>query len=185
MLAVKPPRLSTRPGQKAGKISFKMQCQIQMAQICGRSERSSKVWTVLLMPTHQTKQCPTTVVPSPTSNPKPTFSYTTMPGLANLTCHELIKISTVNSKNDSTHHPLTMNAVVQFKWRWVIIYHQKDEVQRSSWPWQHSTFISQVTRSFDPPGITMRIQLILFSSSLSTYLESCDNHSITERWEIS
>ena len=29
-----------------------------------------EIWTVLLLPTHQTKQCPTTVVPSPTSNLK-------------------------------------------------------------------------------------------------------------------
>ena len=38
---------------------------------------------------------------------------------------------------------------------WVTIYNQKDEVQRSSWPWQHSTFISQVTWSFRPPRISL------------------------------
>ena len=41
-------RLSTRP--TAGKISFKTQCWIQTIQIC---RKSSKVWTVLLMPTDQ------------------------------------------------------------------------------------------------------------------------------------
>ena len=70
-LVVKPLRLSTRPRQMAGKISFKTQCWIQTAQIY---EKSSKVWTVLLVPTHQTKQCPTTVIALPTSNPKPTYS---------------------------------------------------------------------------------------------------------------
>ena len=36
---------------KTGKISFKTQCWIQTIQIC---RKSSMVWTVLLMPTHQT-----------------------------------------------------------------------------------------------------------------------------------
>ena len=35
MFAMKPPRLLTRPRQRAGKISFKMQSLIQTAQICG------------------------------------------------------------------------------------------------------------------------------------------------------
>ena len=71
MLDMRLPRLSMRPRQKVGKISLKMQCWIQMAQICGKS---SKIWRVLLMPTLQTKQCPKTVEPSLTSNPKPTYS---------------------------------------------------------------------------------------------------------------
>ena len=44
-------RLSTRPKQKVGKISFKTQWWIQTIQIC---RKSFMVWTVLLMPTHQT-----------------------------------------------------------------------------------------------------------------------------------
>ena len=117
MLAVKPLRLSTRLRQKARKISFKTECPIQTNKICGKS---SKVWTVLLMPNHQTKQWPTTAVPSPTSNLKPAFSYTTMPELANLTCHESIKISTVNLRNISMHHLVTMKAVFHLKW---VIYY--------------------------------------------------------------
>ena len=41
---------------------------------------------------------------------------------------------------------------------------------------------------FDPlthPGITIHIELIFFTWSLPTHLEVCDNHSITESWEIS
>ena len=101
-LAVKLPRLSTRPRNRAEKI-FKTQCQIQMAQICGKS---SKVWTLLLMPTLQTKQCSSTVEPSLTSNSKPTFSFTTMPGLVNLPCREPIEIA---------YHLRTMKAVLHFK----------------------------------------------------------------------
>ena len=112
MLAVKPLRLSTRLRQKAGKISFKTECPVQTNKICGKS---SKVWTVLLMPNHQTKQCPTTAVPSPTSNLKPMFSYTTMPESTNLTCHESIKISTVNLRNISMHHLVAMKAVFHLK----------------------------------------------------------------------
>ena len=57
-----------------------------------------------------------TVVPSPTSNPKPTFSYTTMSGSANLTWHEPIETLTVISRNVSTHYLLTMKSVLLFKW---------------------------------------------------------------------
>ena len=57
-----------------------------------------------------------TVVPPPTSNPKPAFSYTTMSGSANLTWHEPIEISTVISRNVSTHYLLTMKSVLLFKW---------------------------------------------------------------------
>ena len=108
-----PPRLSTRPRQRAGKISFKTQCWMQMAQICGKS---SKVWMVLLMPTLQTKQRSQTDESLPTSNPNPTFLYTTMPGSANLTCLEPIETLTNNSRNVSTHNLLMMKAVPHFKW---------------------------------------------------------------------
>ena len=77
-----------------------------------------------------------------------------MPGSANLTCHKL-----VNSKNNSTYDLPTIKAVLHFKWA---ICHQKDEVQRSSWPWQHSTFIFQVTRSFG-----LQELLYIFNSSFS------------------
>ena len=39
MLAVKLPRLSTRPRQIAGTISFKTQCRTQTTQICGKSSK--------------------------------------------------------------------------------------------------------------------------------------------------
>ena len=68
------------------------------------------------MPSQQMKQCSTTVVLSPTSNPNPTVSQTTMPGSADLRRHELIKISTANSKHDSRDHLLTIKAVLHFKW---------------------------------------------------------------------
>ena len=55
-------RLSTMPRQKVGKTYLKMQCRILTAQTCGTS---SKVWTVLQMPTLHTKLCPTNVEPSP------------------------------------------------------------------------------------------------------------------------
>ena len=66
-----------------------------------------------------------------------------------------------NSRNVSTHHML------------------------SSWSWQHSAFISQVTWSFGLPRITIHIQLILFTCSLRTHLVGCHNHSITKTWKIS
>ena len=66
-----------------------------------------------------------------------------------------------NSRNVSTHHML------------------------SSWSWQHSAFISQVTWSFGPPRITIHIQLILFTCPLRTHLVGCHNHSITKTWKIS
>ena len=53
---------------------------------------------------------------------------------------------------------------------WITISHQKDEKYRSSWPWQHPTFIFQVTWSFGPPGITIHIQFIFFTCSLPKYL---------------
>ena len=68
MLAVK---LSTRSGQKDGKVSSKMQCRIKTVQIRGKL---TKVCKVLQMLTHQTKKCLTTVASLPISNPKPTFS---------------------------------------------------------------------------------------------------------------
>ena len=108
VLDLKSPRLSSRPRQKVGKISFKTQYQIQKAQICGKS---SKIWMVLLIPIYQTKQCPTTVLLSPASNPKPTFSYTTMPG-SKWTCYESIKISTINLRNVWMNHLLMLH----FKW---------------------------------------------------------------------
>ena len=57
MLAMNLPRLSMRSRQIVGKIFFMTQwqiqtTQIQTAQIC---RKSSKIWTVLLMPTLQTK----------------------------------------------------------------------------------------------------------------------------------
>ena len=79
-----------------------------------KCRKSSKVWMLLLIPTHQMKQYPTTVVASPTWNPSPTFSYTFMPGSANLICHELINISTINSQNVSAHHLLTLNKWVSY-----------------------------------------------------------------------
>ena len=50
---------------------------------------------------------------------------------------------------------------------------------------QQSTFISQVTQSFSPLRFPIRIQLIVFSCSLSTYLEGFHNNSITGNWKIS
>ena len=61
------------------------------------------------------KPCYATVVPSPTSNPKLTFSWTTIPGPTELTCHELIKTSTVSLKNNSTHHLIMMKVVLHSK----------------------------------------------------------------------
>ena len=57
-----------------------------------------------------------TVEPSLTSNPKPTFLFTTMPGSVNLPCCKSMKISNINSRNVSTHHLLTMKSVLHFKW---------------------------------------------------------------------
>ena len=38
---------------------------------------------------------------------------------------------------------------------------------------------SQVAWPFGPPGITIQVQLIIFTCSLPTNLEGCHNHSIT------
>ena len=102
-----------RPRQRAVKISIKMQCQIQTVQIC---RKSSKAWTVLLMPTLQTKQCSTMVEVSPSSNPKPTFSKIKIPGSANLPCPKLIEISTDNPRNVSMQQLLMIKAVLHFEW---------------------------------------------------------------------
>ena len=50
---------------------------------------------------------------------------------------------------------------------------------------QQSTFISQITQSFSSPGFPIRIQLIIFSCSLPTYLEGFHNNSITGIRKIS
>ena len=50
---------------------------------------------------------------------------------------------------------------------------------------QQSTFISQITQSFSSPGFPIRIQLIIFSCSLPTYLEGFHNNSITGNRKIS
>ena len=49
----------------------------------------------------------------------------------------------------------------------------------------NSTLISQVTRSFDPPGITIHLQLIILTCSLPRNLEGCHYHSTTQSWEVS
>ena len=51
--------------------------------------------------------------------------------------------------------------------------------------WQYSTFISQVTWSFGPPGIIIHIQLIILNCSLPTNLAGCHYHSSIQSWEIS
>ena len=108
-----PPKLSMRPRQKARNISSNMQFRTHMVQIC---RKSSKVWTVHQMSTHQTKLSHTDGTITNIKDSKPTFSWTTMPGSADLTCHELIKISTINSKYNSTHHLLMEKAVIHSKW---------------------------------------------------------------------
>ena len=113
VLAVKLPRLPTRPRQRAWKISFRTQCPIQTTKICGKS---SKVWMLLLMLTLQMKQYPTTVSLSLTSNPYHHYDIHTMPGVVNLPCYESIEISTNISRNVSKHHLLTMKAVLHFNW---------------------------------------------------------------------
>ena len=59
---------------------------------------------------------PTTVELSMISNRNLTYSSTTMPGSANSTCRDPTVISTCNSKNVSTHHLLTMKAVLHSSW---------------------------------------------------------------------
>ena len=111
-------------------------------------------------------------------------------------------VSTIFSPNEATSH--NGRTITNIKSKANVFIHQYARVsklnmsrvdrdlncqfknrQRNSWPWQHSTFISQVTRSFGSPEIIIHIQLILFSCSLSTYLEGCHNHSIAESWGIS
>ena len=118
-LVVKLPRQSMRPSQKAGKIFSKMRCQIPTAQTCGKL---FKVLTVLLMQTLLTKPCPTTAKLSLISNRNPTYSSTTMPESANSTCHDPTVMSTDSSKNVSTHHLLTMKAVLHSSWRTTICH---------------------------------------------------------------
>ena len=45
--------------------------------------------------------------------------------------------------------------------------------------------LDNILPSFGPPGLTIHIQLILFTCSLSKYLEGRDSRSTTESWEIS
>lgn len=110
MLAVK---LSTRSGQKTGKVSSKMQRRIKTVQISGKL---TKVWKVLQMLTHQTKQCLTTIASLPNQIQSQRFHKPLCQGQQTKHCHELIKTSTINLKEDSMHHLLMMKSVLQFKW---------------------------------------------------------------------
>ena len=96
------------------------------------------------------------------------FSYTTMPRISklnmsqadqDLNCQLKKRLNTPFADDERS----TSNG-------WVIICHQKDEVKRSRWPWQNSTIISQVTWFFAPSVITIHIQLIFFTHSLSKNL---------------
>ena len=90
---------------KTGKISFKTQCWIQTIQIC---RKSSMVWTVLLMPTHQTMSHNSYSITNIKSKANVFINYYT--GVSKL------DMSIVNSKNDSTYHLLMMKPVLHFKW---------------------------------------------------------------------
>ena len=95
MLVVKLLRQSMRPSQKSGKIFSKIRCQILTVPTCG-------------------KPCPTTIALSLILNQKLMYSSTTMPGSANSPCHNPSLTSTDSSRNVSTHHLLTMKAVLHF-----------------------------------------------------------------------
>ena len=84
-----------RLSQKAGKIFSETRCRIPAVQTY---RKLFKVLTILLMLTLLTKLCPTTVELSLISNRKLTYLLTTMPGLANSTCHNPIVKSTNSSR---------------------------------------------------------------------------------------
>ena len=110
-LAVKLPRQSRRLNQRAGGIYLQTRCPTETVLTCGKL---SKVSTVLLMLTLQTKLCPTTVERSLILNPKLTFLLITTPGSANSICHNATVTSTNSLRKVSKHDLLTMRAVHQF-----------------------------------------------------------------------
>ena len=63
-----------------------------------------------------TKLCTTTVELSLILNQKLTYSLTTILGSANSTCHNPTVTSMDSSRNVSTHHLLTMKALLHFYW---------------------------------------------------------------------
>ena len=110
-LVVKPPRLSTRRKQRAGRICFKTRCRTQTVPTCGKL---SKVSMVLLTLTLLTKLCLTTVEQSLILNPKLTSSLTTTPGSANSKCCNPTVTSTDSLRRASKYYLLTMRAEHQF-----------------------------------------------------------------------
>ena len=51
--------------------------------------------------------------------------------------------------------------------------------------WSCFTNKVRMKMNYIPPGITIHIQLVLFTCLLPMYLEGFHNHSITKSWEIS
>ena len=178
MLVMKPPKLSARPRQKVGKIFFKTQCQIQTAQIYGKS---SKIWTVLLMP----------------SPPNEAMSYngrtiTDIKSNANVFINHYARLSKLNMSlsyrdlNQQYKKRLNAPSVDNESWAPLHMGQLQSAIKKMKGKGaQHSTFFSQVSRFIGPPGITIHFQLILFTWSLPMHLEGCHNYSITESWEIS
>ena len=107
MLAVKLPGLPTRSRQKTGKISFKVQFRIQMWKIIQGLNGITDVNSSNEAMSHNGR-----IITDNKSKANVFINYYARVSKLN----ELIKISTVNSKNYSTHHLLTMKAVLHFKW---------------------------------------------------------------------